>query len=374
MNYSTRLIGYIIRSYMQKTLLSLFLVISLFPISHSFSQTSDTDPTLGISLTSFTPYNYKDEDGYTVVLGEIENRKNFPIMGIKIFVGFYDDINPQPLESNIGTTILDVIPPFGKSPYMVKSHNPNAAIKCVWVNLLGFNSSPAKKILLNLEPGTLDISNELTLSGTITNNAPLGSTNTKVNLIAYDGFIPPRVLGVSTLEIDDLTPGASANFEFVTKTDFRAVTFKIVAESGNYQSDFIEIIGPSIEALKKLVTINDISISDPQGNRLPDVTAGSTINIQSKIWIQYSSQADTVVQPYVYYVQIKESVEINDETKSFVEFIGKAEGIFYSGGTQEPMVEWTPQKPGLYFAETFVWDPDGIPLASKGPLSLILVT
>ena len=187
-------------------------------------------------------------------------------------------------------------------------------------------------------------------------------------MISHDGFIPPRVLGVSTLEIEDLTPGASSNFKFVTTTDYRAVSFQIVAESGNYQSDFIEIIGPTIDVLKKLVTINDISINDPQGNRLPDVPAGSTANIQSKIWIQYSSEADTIVQPYVYYVQIKES------ESGMVDFIGKAEGTFYTGGTQIPMVEWTPQNKGLYFAETFVWDPDSIPLASKGPLSLILVT
>jgi hypothetical protein len=367
MIYSTRLIGYIIRSCMQKTILALFLAISLFPISHSFSQISDTDPTLGISLTSFTPFNYKDEAGYTIVLGEIENKKNFPIMGVKIFAGFYDDINPQPLESNIGTTILDIIPPFGKSPYLIKSHNPNSAITSVSVNLLGFNSSPPKQKLLSLEPGTLDISNELTLSGSIINNAQIDSAKTKVHLISYDGFIPPRVLGVNTLEIENIKPGASANFEFVTKTDFRAVSFKLVAESGNYQSNFIEITRPSIDALKKLVTINDISINDPQGNRLPDVPVGSITNIQSKIWIQYSSQADTVVQPYVYYVQIKAT-----ET-GMVDFIGIAEGTFYSGGTQIPVVEWTSQNKGLYFAETFVWDPDGIPLASKGPLSLILV-
>ncbi len=365
---STRLIGYIIRNNMQKTLLALFLAISLFPISHSFSQTTDTNPTLGITLTSFTPYNYKDENGYTIVLGEIENKKNFPITGVKVFAGFYDDINPQPLESNIGTTILDIIPPLGKSPYLIKSNNPNAAITSVSVNLLGFNSSPPKQKLLSIEPGTLDISNQLTLSGKITNNAPLDSAKTKVHLITYDGFIPPRVLEVSTVEIENLSPKTSENFEFVIKTDFRAVSFKLVAESGNYQSDFIEIAGSSIDVLKKLVTINDITINDPEGNRVSDVSTGSTTNIQSNIWIQYSSQADTVIQPYVYYVQIKES-----ET-GMVDFIGKAEGTFDSGGTQIPMVEWAPQNKGLYFAETFVWDPDGIPLASKGPLSLILVT
>jgi len=39
-----------------------------------------------------------------------------------------------------------------------------------------------------------------------------------------------------------------------------------------------------------------------------------------------------------------------------------------------PSVEWTPQNTGLYFVETFVWDPNAVPLASKGPIALILVT
>jgi len=28
----------------------------------------------------------------------------------------------------------------------------------------------------------------------------------------------------------------------------------------------------------------------------------------------------------------------------------------------------------LYFIETFVWDPKGIPLASQGPIMIMLVT
>ena len=222
--------------------------------------------------------------------------------------------------------------------------------------------------MLSLEPGALDVGEEIMLSGAITNDGPIGTTNTKIHLIMYDGFEPPRVLGVSTLSIDDMPPGTTDNFEFTAKKDFRAVIYKLIAESGNYQSDFIDITAPTTEAISKLVTINDISINDLQGNRLSDVTVDSTINVQSNIWLQFSSDQETVVQPYVYYVQIKES------GSGMVDFIGKSEGVFQTGGTQTPMIEWTPQKDGLYFAETFVWDLDAAPLASKGPISLILVT
>lgn len=352
---------------MKKTLLAIFLVLFLFPISHSYAGISDTKATLGISLTSFSPFNYIDEQGYTVVLGEVENLKEFPITGIKIWVGFYDDFGERPLETTIGSTIIDVIPPLGKSPYMIKSQNPNSAITGASVNLLGFNSAPLKAKLLTLEPGELDLTKGLMLSGTITNNGPLESNNTKIHLVAYDGFVPPRVLDVVTISVDDMLPGTVQNFEFNTKPDFRAVSYKIGAESGNYQSDVIDISVPTTGVLQRLVTINDISINDAEGNRLSDVSADSPIYIQSKIWIQYSSDQDSVEQPYIYYVQIKES------ESGLVEFIGKYEGVFPSGGTQIPIIDWSPPNEGLYFAETFVWDPNAVPLGSKGPLTLILV-
>ena len=381
MLYCTRLIGLTIDRGMMKTLLALFLVLSLFPISYSYGGGTDTGSTLGIDFTNFSPINYKDEQGYTVVLGEVVNKREFSVTGIKIWVGFYDNFSEQPLETILGSTIIDVIPPFGKSPYIIKSENPNAAIIGASVKILGFNSAPLKAKLLTLEPEAIDLTNKLRLSGTITNNGPLDSNNTKIHLVAYDGFEPPSVLDVLTISVDDMLPGTVQNFEFNTKPDFGSgfskigpASYKIGAESRNYQSDIIDISLPTTDFLQRLVTINDISVNDAAGNRLPDVSVDSTIFIQSKIWIQYASDQGSVEQPYFYYVQIKKSEPVGDENKPFVHFIGKTSGTFFSGGTQIPVIEWTPQKDGVYFAETFVWDPNGVPLASKGPLSLILVT
>ena len=264
---------------------------------------------------------------------------------------------------------------------MIKSKNPNSSITGASVNLLGFNSAATKAKLLTLEPGELDLTNKLRLSGTITNNGPLDSNNTKIHLVAYDGFVPPRVLDVVIISVDDMLPGTVQNFEFNTKSDFGTgsqkigpASFKMIAESRNYQSDIIDISVPTTGVLQRLVTINDISVNDAAGNRLPDVSVDSTIYIQSKIWIQYASDQGSVEQPYFYYVQIKKSEPVGDENKPFIHFISKTSGTFFSGGTQIPVIEWTPQEKGVYFAETFVWDQNAVPLASKGPLSLILVT
>jgi hypothetical protein len=374
MIYSTRLIATIKFFYMKKVL-ALFLIFSLIPIGTSYSQELvDKEPTLGIALTSFSPFNYKAEDGSTIILGEVENRKNFPVSGVKIWAGFYDNIGKNPLESTIGTTILEVIPPFGKSPYMIKSPSSNSAITSVSVTLLGFNSSPEKKPKLSLVLDTLEIVDKLSLSGKLTNNGDLNATNTKIHLISYDAFVPPRVLGIATIELDNkLESGGTDDFEIAAPYDSRASAFKIVAESVNYSTGLIDVTDTTVSALTKLVSINDIGIMDSEGNRMSDITTNTPVNIQSTILLQYSKDKDSLTQPYVYWVQIKKSVEVDGKTKSFVEFIGKAEGIFTSAGQQIPSVEWTPQNEGLYFVETFVWDPVSLPLASKGPISLILV-
>jgi len=375
MIYSTRLIANAKRFCMKKTLLAVFLIFALFPISSSYSQEfTDKEPTLGIVLTSFSPFNYKNDDGKTVILGEVENTKNFPISGIKIWAGFYDNFSENPLETIIGTTILEVIPPFGKSPYMIISENPNSAITSVSVNLLGFNSSPEKKPQLKLQLDTLEIGEKLLLSGTITNNGELNSTDTKIQLISYDTFYPPRVLGIATINFEnDITPGETETFEFDVKRDSRAVDFKIVAESKDYSTNLLDITDTSLEVLNKLITINDITVTDSDGNRLSDISVDSTIKIQSELDFQNLSLEEFEIQSYVYWIQIKKSVEIDGVTKTFVEFIGSVEGSIQTEDIEIPSVGWIPQNDGLYFVETFVWDPNNIPLASKGPISLILV-
>jgi len=356
--------------YMKNIILIVFFALLLFPISSSFSQKTDQPSQFGIALTSFTPYNFKDDDGYTVVIGEIENLKNFPITGVKVWAGFYDDINEQPLETAIGTTVIDVIPPFGKSPYVIKSPNPNSAITSVSVNLLGFTSAAPKNEQLVIDSEITEIGENIKISGTITNNAVGEASQTKVHVEFFDAFQPPRILGIATIELEEPIGGnSSTNFEFYEKLDSRSLGYKVFAESANYYSNIQNVEFSQSEALTKLVTINDISIKDDEENKLSDVKAGNRITFESKIVIQYSEDQETSEQPYRYYVQVKQSGE-----KAFVEFIGIFEGSFSSAEALFPAVKWTPKNTGLYFVETFVWDTDAVPLASKGPIILILVT
>ena len=84
-------------NHMEKVLVPLLFVILLLPLNSSFSQElTETLGTLGIILDSTMPYQYKDDNGHTIVIGQVENTKNFPVSDVKIWVGFYDDINEQP--------------------------------------------------------------------------------------------------------------------------------------------------------------------------------------------------------------------------------------------------------------------------------------
>ena len=128
---------------MKHTLVVVSLLFLLFPVTLGYAQVTDTPSTLGVKLTSTAPFVYKDSEGYTVVLGEVENTKSFPVNNVKIWAGFFSgksgDSGESPLETAIGSSLLQVIPAKGKSPFMIKSENADPDISQVSINMMGFN-------------------------------------------------------------------------------------------------------------------------------------------------------------------------------------------------------------------------------------------
>lgn len=332
-----------------------------------FAQLSDTPSSLGVKLTGST-FSYQDEEGHTVVIGEVENTKTFPVTNVKIWVGFYsDESSKNPLETNTGTTLLSVVPPYGKSPFIIKSKTPDPEIAQISVNMLGFNSASPKQQLLEVIPSTLSISDAMSLSGTITNKGQQSSVNNQVHLISYDSFSPPRIVGIQSVSISELKPNTTYDFGFEGTVDPRAASFKIIAESNNYQSKITPVTDISIDVMTRLITINDIQVLDSSGNHLSKIKLGTPVDITSTLSIQAISSGE---QQYVYYTQVKQFGE-----KGTVEFLGTAEGTFNSTAPQSPSVTWVPENEGGFFIETFVWDQNGAALASQSStVSVILVT
>ena len=356
---------------MAKIILSIFLILILFPISSGFSaEVTDNSPTLTAVLTSDSPFVYKDDEGYTVVVGSVENTSNLTsITDVRIHVKFYDDFSAEPLDVIESGTVLEVIPPLGKSPYMIKSGSADPDITQVSVSLEGFNSSPSKSKQLSVELGDIVLDDTLHFSGVLKNGAaPINSTN--VYLAFYDNFDPPRIVGVSTIPIGHVKSNEIINFNFNEKIQTSHVGFPIgfilFSESDVFYSDAVDVKLPEITT--KLVTISSVSVLDSQGNSLSEINVGSTVQIQSKAWIQFSADQKSDEIPYSYYIQVKQSGK-----SPFVEFIGKYDGRYIGAGSQSQSIDWIPENDGLFFIETFVWDRNNIPIANPGPIVLVIV-
>ena len=355
---------------MRTVFLTALFTLILIPVSYGFSQEfSDTSPSLTVMLDNNAPFVDRDSEGYTVVVGQVVNSDPITfVANVQVSVNFYDDTGAQPLEANIGSTILDVIPPSGSSPYMIRSQSPNPAITQVTVDLEGFDSSHPKQKKLSLQSSQMSYTNDtLYFSGVLNNSgAPISETN--IHAAFYDGFDPPRILDVRSITLGNVLSNESVSFDFNEKVNPRAVGFYLFSESDVFYSDFVDLKIPESDTLTKLVTIKNVTVKDDDGNKLSEIPVGSEINIQSESWIQFSADQYSNETPYTYYVQIKRFGEI-----PYVEFVGKYDGTYATAGTQSQSVDWIPENSGEYFIETFVWDRNNIPIADQGPLALISV-
>ncbi len=353
---------------MFKVVLCAFLILLLVPFSEGFSQVTDTPSTLTLSLNEDNIHVYQDTDGHTVVVGMVQNNNSLtPVTNVKIQVNFYDELDPAPLEVVTGNTTLEVIPSNGKSPFSIRSETPNPQITKASVSLAD-SPVPANMKNFGLTVYSTDVflDDSLRFSGVLQNSgAPNNDTN--VYLAFYDGFEPPRILSVSAIELGKVDPNTEVSFELDEEIDSQSVGFFLFAESNIFISDFVDIKIPPPQIVDKLITISDVSVEDSNGNKLSELTVGSPVHIKSKTLIQFASE-ESAETAYTYYVQVKESGKM-----PYVEYIGKFDGRFIGSGIETQTIDWIPEKTGLYFIETFVWDRNNVPLGERGPFILIIV-
>ncbi|MDE1812977.1 MAG: FxLYD domain-containing protein, partial [Thaumarchaeota archaeon] len=168
---------------MKTLLLSSSLILLLFTTNIVWA---DLPPSTSLGVEALqTIYSHKANDGTTVVFGEVQNNLNSPVNAVTIGVTFMDD-NSNQIEYKTGTTLLQVIPAGGKVPFMISSTKADPSITQIQVKIAGFQSSPERQQVLDISSNPLQVSDKLSVSGTITNNGALKSTNTKIYLISYD--------------------------------------------------------------------------------------------------------------------------------------------------------------------------------------------
>ena len=341
----------------------LLLAIISFPILEGFGQIQ-TEKGEGVFFVNMHPYSFKDESGYTVILGEISNNRDFPISKVRILASFYNDISDEPIDSVIGYTIFNSIPPQENAPFILKSSMPDSSISRIGVTLLGFDSSPEIQTSLLIQIDSLEISNSLDLSGKLTNIGNNDARNIKIYLMSFDVFQPPRIVNISSITLDNpISSGISQNFSINGTLNPRSVDYYVVAQSDNYLSN-IEIINEEkIISQNKIITINEVKVTNiKQENSI----IFSPVRIEAEISMQEFTSM-SVQEPYTLYVQIK-----NAES-GLVEFISSKNATLSENLPEKPNIVWIPEKEGLFFIETYLWNDDNIVLSPPGEILLIHV-
>jgi len=343
------------------------------------AQNADTEPTLGIRLTSTQPAHYADAGGHTVIVGEVVNLQGFPVAGVRVQAGLYADGVDDPLEVLVGGTLLEVIPARGSSPYVVRSESTGLDVAGVSVNLLGFTSSAAKPRGLELGDLRVLASDGLVVEGTLSGAGLGASANVALHALVYDSFVPPRLLGVhSARPLEALggdpagdadamfvasSPGAGApvNYEFSLAYGEEAALVRVIAESDRHSSN-----APEARVMRQPdspLTIQNVSLVNVVGTPVSMPREGAAAYIRSTI---DGGGAEGSVYEYIAQVVRFGSLPV-------IEFVGSFEGEITPAGLAQPLVEWTPRSSGLFYVETFLWGADGVPLAAQGPVTLLNV-
>lgn len=327
---------------MKSLLLSCFLVSMLLATNLAWA---DLPPSTSLKAEiPQTTYSYKSDNGSTLVLGEVQNNNDVPISKVQIYVKFMNSAGTV-VEAKTGTTLLQVIPPNGRSPFVIPSNATDPSITTAQVNMGPFDSSPIRQQFLDISSGLLHVSDKVTLTGTINNNGAQKSANTKIYLILYDAF--QRVVRVGISSPVDVDPGKSSQFSVTSDLDPRAISYALVAESDVYQSKTT----PKNNFHTLPVVVSSTMVTDPNGTSYSTIPVNATVKIGSKLNHVLNS-----TQPFVYYVQVK-------QFSGKAEFIGKYEGVFLGLQDQSASVDWVPHSPGSYFVETYVWSADAVPLS-----------
>jgi hypothetical protein len=334
-------------------IVALLLMTSFFSTNLVWAQTLPSNTSLTVDV--LPAYSYRSDDGTTVVLGEVINHNNFPITDVKIGVSFLDE-NDNTLEYKTGSTLLKVVQGNGKAPFSISSTKSDPAITKVQTKVAGFISSSTREQVLTITLGHLQIASQLLLSGNIKNDGTMISSGTKIFLISYDAF--QRVVGISNTEPIDISSGTKSSFTITSIPNSHAKSYKLVAESGNYQSTVTDVTDVTVTLP---IMIKGTLVTDQQGNKYSTIPVGDSVKITSELG-SLISQSKT----YLYYVQVKNFA-------GQVEFIGTSTGIFLSE-TEQASVTWNPTNDGPYFIETYVWDSDNIPLSPPGNIiNVVLV-
>lgn len=200
-----------------------------------------------LSHSGFTAINNQ----YYVVAGEIQNTGNIPVRNVKINVSLFDS-DGKKLYSELTPTFMDVIPPGGKSPFIVMWFGEEKAVEVAYYTIsdISYTEFPeGKPQKLEIVWSTYSFPD---IIGAIKNSGDKNATFIKVIATFYD--IEGKVIAAnSDLSIHHLNPGSTAEFH---------ITFPFQEESIIQRAKKYELIAESREYLLKM----DVQTNPYQNN------------------------------------------------------------------------------------------------------------
>ena len=277
---------------MKKLIFGIIFILIIFPISQSFSQEyTDTNPTLTVSTNSYSNYVYQDSEGYTVVIGVVENNDPLSfVTNVKVQAYFYNEFDSDPLEVKEGSTVLNVLPPSSSSPFVIRSENPNSDIVDVYTKILTFETSKTQDDSLKISINDVSIesitnSNDssytFSFSG-ILRNGNSQTSETSVYLAFYDVF--DRIIQISTIEIGDVNINELVPIKLNEEISSSSIGFILLSESDKSYTDFIDVEIPAPQLRTNLATTCGSSEVNIGGNCTSyDISGGhvesATVNL-----------------------------------------------------------------------------------------------
>lgn len=301
--------------------------------------------TPGVKLLNYS--SYVNSSGMPVIVGEVINDGKEPIKSVEV-KGSFIDPSGNVLDSGSALTVIDLIPPGQKAPFMI------AGVADYATNVKSFELQIIKFATGQNKPATLEISStdqfsdgisEVRVSGEIRNTSDKTAIMSKVYATFYDDS--QRVIGFASVDTEPsaIAPNAKASFNIkVHESVPTIISYTLYAESEQFSTMPIGLlsVGNPMDVGNK-VSVSKLSLVDQQGNGIGKLAPNERAWIKSDLKNKLSAE-----QGFTYIVQIKD----NDGFPVELKWIS---GVLDPDMLVTQSISWTPDEEGIYFAEIFVW-------------------
>lgn len=334
---------------------ALISIVSLVAVLSSYN--AQGAPSVKLLETN----GYLNSDGHYVVLGEILNDGSIPLEFVEVIAQFFDrELNP--LIKLSSSTALGIIHPGQISPFAVilKDATLTSSVQSFTLTIGDLNPAEANPAKLAVIFHKLEIvEGNIVVSGRIANDGTILSGNTKAMVVLYNVVGEPIRYDFAFTEPRNILAASSGLFSIKFDVDniSNISGYSISGESSVYAESerIVKIQLPTIERIKEVVNLSDLSVFDQSNRATNSIDAGEpalfTINLSNNMLERYQ---------YTYILQIKDQ---NDFVVSLSWLVGSLDAKESSTAT----IAWIPLERGMYIAEAFVWKDlnDAIPMAFR---------